>query len=94
MASRFWNMWWNLKVALWRVRCWFRGHNEVARDWPSLDTYCDKCFIDEPADRLDLPTILNHRYVWVVERNWQWFERFDIWLCDNHGKRLPHWWSY
>jgi len=63
-------------------------------EWCYEDEYCSKCFITCPQDKITLPQLLTRLYCWMVECEWQWFNRFDEWLCENYQDRLPHWWSY
>lgn len=98
IESIFWSIWWDIKTIFWRVQCWFKGHNEVRTSLSPEEylqgNYCDRCYIDWPDEHNTLPMILNRSYIWVVEREWTWFEKLDIYLCENHSKRLPNWWSY
>lgn len=76
-----------------RIKCWFVGH-DVRGGVPYEPDWCDRCYIEDPDDRRLLPGLLNRTYVWLVERDWAWFERFDDWMFDKHQKRLPSWWKY
>lgn len=96
MKNLFWQLYF---IVPRRVRCWFVGHNERLEYYPAgysflADCYCDRCFVNEPADYSSLPNIMNRMYIWTVEQRWNWFDKLDGWLCKNHSKRLPDWWSY
>ena len=88
-------MMWELKALFLRAWCWLAGHDErMGNALNYEDDYCAKCYISWPQDTSTLPDLLNRLYVWIVERDWQWFERLDMWLCTHYGKVLPRWWSY
>ena len=98
LRGRFWEAGWQLKIRFNRVRCWFTDHgfvgaDEIERFYSEAD-YCPKCYIDWPQERNTLSTHLRLIYVWFVLREWAWFDRLDLWLINNHGKRLPSWWEY
>lgn len=56
--------------------------------------YCDKCFINWPSEKTTMPVLLNRWYVWMVKRDWRWFEKLDAWLIFKHSNWLPGWWEY
>lgn len=92
-AVAIWNWFWGVWAKASGIKCWFVGHNEIL-GLGHEPNYCNRCFIDDPRDTTTLPDLLQRGYGWLVERDWAWFDRLDDWLCENHGKRLPHWWAY
>ena len=58
--------------------------------------WCNRCWYLETEiclDELTVPDLFHAAYVWLVERDWGWFERFDMWLVK-HSPWLPRWWEY
>ena len=88
--------WYALNEKWQRVKCWFVGHSEAWGDpmVPGDDDYCPKCFVEWPQDKMELPKYLTRIYVWVVERDWRWFNALDEWLRVKHLRWLPSWWEY
>lgn len=83
------------KVTVSPYKVLFIGHNERRGNALNYGAdYCEWCHAEWPQGKVTLPYLLNVMYCWLVERNWKWFERMDMWLCLNHGKFLPHWWEY
>lgn len=90
-----WDFIFRLKHKLRGVICFFVRHDETTGDrFAYQPDYCDRCFVEWPQDRLTMPDILNRVYCWVVNRGWQWFDSLDVWLMENHNKKLPSWWEY
>lgn len=88
---------WKLEIMRLRLKCFLVGHDERTGGEgppPYEDDRCYRCFVTWPTDRIDLPTLLSRLYGWFVERDWRWFDRLDMWLCENYSARLPNWWSY
>ncbi len=86
---------WKIKLKWLRLKCFFTGHGEMLGErWIYEPDYCPKCYMDWPQDRVALPKILNRIYVWLVNRNYDWFNRLDGWLLGEHSNRLPSWWEY
>jgi len=82
-----------------RLWCWVVGHDVpcTGRVWDYEPDRCIRCWYSEDEIDLDeatLPVLLNRVYGWLVERDWEWFERFDRWLIYDTNIRLPGWWSY
>lgn len=85
---------WRVELVLKRPRCWFVGHHvEWGGPYNFESDYCTKCHQDWPQDLMTLPKYLTRCYVWVVEREWRWFDRLDDWLFTNHQNWLPDWWE-
>ena len=86
------------KVMYWlrRIRCLFTGHNVCTELYSQDDDYCSRCYADCPQELVTLPILLNRVYCWLVERDWKWFERFDLWIgqVEWRRRRLPSWWEY
>ncbi len=98
IKSRFWEMNWQLKNRINRIKCWFVGHDLVWVDeterFYGHAAYCSKCYVDWPTEQNVLPAYLGRIYSWFIRRDWGWFEQLDLWLLNNHSKRLPKWWEY
>ena len=83
-------VWWTGR----RIKCWFFGHRVVYGDYRMHETaWCDRCFVEYPQETITLHNYLNRWYVWMVLRDWAWFNRLDDWLFD-HKIPLPSWWEY
>jgi hypothetical protein len=98
----------NTRRLVWVV-CFFKGHDfksgETVGSWEIgygklTPDYCDRCCfnadeIDLEDHPLELPSLLNRAYSWVVEREWRWFEALDQFITDRIGhKNMPRWWRY
>ena len=62
------------------------------------DDFCNRCW--HSADEMDLdwqpitmPYFLHRAYVWLVEKNWPWFNVVDEYVWG-HNIKMPRWWSY
>ena len=74
-----------------RIWCFIVGHDERPGNPLNYeDDYCDRCLIDWPQDRPEIPKLLNRAYVWAVNHGWP--EAFDLWLMQH--VKLPRWWEY
>ena len=77
------------------IGCFFTGHDERSGEQLIYENdWCAKCFVEWPQDKITLPRLLMYCFGWLIEREWQWFDRFDDWICANHRNRLPDWWEY
>jgi len=94
---------WNLIIRLdlqrkaRRLRCLIIGHDIQFVHRLEGPEYCRWCWYTEgevPLDEPTLPGLLNRAYCWLVERDWAWFEKLDLWLINKHSRKLPNWWSY
>lgn len=85
---------WALRLVVKRFWCWCVGHEVRTGDGLAYCDYCDRCCVTRPQDLTTLSDLLRESYGWLVERNWEWFERLDDWLCENHSQKLPGWWEY
>lgn len=85
-----------------RLWCLVVGHKERhSYNCGYIEDYCDRCWYtdsDIDLDETTLPRLLNRFYVWLVKRDWAWWERFDQWFMQFTRKhkhiRLPSWWEY
>jgi hypothetical protein len=75
------------------LRCLIKGHGDLCHE-PYGPFYCSDCFREERHWRMTIPQMLNSLYCWLVERDWEWFERFDNWIFEKHIKKMPGWWEY
>jgi len=79
------------KYKLKRLKCLLTDH-DVSFGQYAEECYCRRCGMRSPEDRLTLFRLLNHRYCWLVSKEWNWFDRLDEWLCEKY--RMPRWWEY
>lgn len=81
-----------------RVKCLLTDHNfytgrEQGSYEPVRCKYC--CYTEEEAEKdLTLHKLLNKIVAWLVEKDWCWFRKVDMWLLDNYSKKLPNWYEY
>jgi len=80
-----------LLYGLLKLKCWFIGHDEQMGG-PYEPNWCCRCDCEEPAEKTTLPELLRRRYCWLVSKEWDWFDKLDMWLCDTY--RMPTWWEY
>ena len=93
----FWNLIWKLTRYIKLIGCFFVGHDVRYGGGPSYDyepERCYRCWFSEEEIDIHKPVILTRIYAWLVNREWRWFDALDLWLHDNHGKKLPSWWVY
>lgn len=78
-----------------RFVCWFLGHDVQQTYDPTTcgEELCWRCGVPYPQERITLPVLLNRTYGWLVERDWAWFNKLDLYLLD-FSIRLPSWWEY
>ena len=80
--------------------CWFTGHKVKFEyyplGWDIQESWCERCWLGDPIKYPEwgLPGFFNRIYVWICDRNWARWEKFDLWLCNRYGRRLPFWWEY
>ena len=71
--------------------CWITGHDvSQGNDDNYEPPFCLRCGSEYPMDD---QCLMNKIYHWLVEQEYDWFDRFDVWLCDNPS-RIPDWWEY
>lgn len=86
---------WRMEVFFKRIRCFLLGHSERPGSRLNYEEdYCPICHILWPQDAREIPKYLTRIYVWLVNREWTWFNEFDVWMFDNHRNLLPRWWEY
>ncbi len=89
------DMLWPLELKFRRVYCWLVGHDRRSGEPMNYEpAWCVRCLVEHPEDLCALPCLLSRAYAWMVERDWAWFNRLDMWLIEHHDKRLPSWWKY
>lgn len=89
--------WYAIKDKWQRVKCWVVGHSIAygnCRTNPHDPDFCWNCGLEWPEEHITLYNYLNRFYVWMVERNWHWFNKLDDWLLNNHIRWIPSWWEY
>jgi len=81
-----------------RLWCLVVGHDvPCGTRWSYGPDRCARCWYSESEINLEettLPMLLNRIYGWLIEQDWGWFERFDMWAIEHWPSRLPDWWSY
>jgi hypothetical protein len=94
LRGTFWEWRYQVSHRIQRVCCWFTGHKETwGSQYDREPDYCERCFLEWPQEASTLPKYLNRWYCWMVEREWHWFEKLDLWLLGRPGW-LPSWWEY
>jgi len=79
------------KYKLCRLKCLLTDH-DIDFSLYTNKYYCKRCGTRNPEDKLTLYRLLNHCYIWLVSKEWDWFDRLDNWLCEKY--RMPVWWEY
>lgn len=72
------------------LKCLLIAHDIVWSNYLG-DHYCRRCNTKRPFS-ITLPLLLNRCYCWLMSKEWNWFDKLDIWLCDKC--RMPRWWEY
>jgi len=73
--------------------CFFKGHDEKMGERYNYEPdWCARCNVTWPQDCKTIHDYLQAMYSWVVERDWEWFDRLNHWLFEHFN--MPGWWSY
>ena len=101
ILARLW--WWfynntvgRLQRPIRSVACFFLGHDVQGGDWRcTVPDWCARCWYNDGEANLDIDVCLPGRiYIWLMDREWEWFLDLDEYLYTHHQKYLPGWWEY
>lgn len=74
-----------------QLKCLLTDH-DISFSQYRDEYYCKRCGMRNPEDKITIFRLLNHRYCWLMSKEWDWWLKLDNWLCENYD--MPDWWSY